>query len=164
MKTLAIIGTAGRGSDILHLNRKKWEFMLEVSRWLIADQKVDMLVSGGAAWADHCVVEIDMPKHLWLPAWQSDLGVAQKYHKAFSKVLKRDTWDEVMKSPRSAFKGFKDRNALVARDADLYLACTFGERDKVKNGGTAHTVGLMSGKPGWHLNLFEEMVYELSQK
>jgi hypothetical protein len=51
--------------------------------------------------------------------------------------------------------GFLDRNLLVAKDADIFLAMTFGNKNEAKDGGTKHTVNSMlkQGKRGWHLDL-----------
>lgn len=163
MTTLAIIGTAGRGSDILHLSKTKYETMIECARWVMDHTSTTNLVSGGAAWADHVALEIGLPLSLWLPASNSDLRTAREYHKAFSHVVGRDTWFEVTQRDYFACGSFKMRNTKVAEEASLFLAMTFGNGPILKDGGTADTVAKMQamGKKGFHLDLWTEELYEL---
>ena len=62
--TFAIIGTAGRGSDQLHLTKKHYWRMyngvLALFDHLALSHKDIDLVSGGAAWADHLAVSLVM--------------------------------------------------------------------------------------------------------
>lgn len=146
---LAIIGTAGRRSDILHLNKNKYEEMIECAKWLIGQNHIGSVVSGGAAWADHVALKVGLPLSLWLPAKKADLVVAEKYHATFSRALKRDTWGEVLFRDHTKFGGFKDRNSKVAEEADCFLAMTFRG-----DGGTFDTISKMRGKKGWHLCLW----------
>lgn len=53
--------------------------------------------------------------------------------------------------------GFFARNVLVARDAEYMIALTFGKNEKLKDGGTKHTMGLflMKNDPlrSYHVDL-----------
>jgi hypothetical protein len=56
-------------------------------------------------------------------------------------------------------EGFKVRNALVAKDADVMISFTFGDGPRLKDGGTAHTMSLFQinpnkhSKSSWHIDL-----------
>lgn len=59
---LAIVGTAGRGSDKDKLSHLVWDRMVRSTTTFILSKGIDPLnlelVSGGAAWADHLVVTL----------------------------------------------------------------------------------------------------------
>lgn len=164
-RTLAVIGTAGRGEDGPRLTGEHWLQMLMVVRKVIDLENATDLVSGGAAWADYSVAMYtdEMPVQLYLPEYEKDLRTAEWYHDKFNVVLNQDgrlsqyhTWKEVLALPNNIYhKGFKDRNSKVAGAADVFLAMTFGEGAKVKDGGTADTVAKMlkRGIPGYHFDL-----------
>ena len=162
-KTLAIIGTAGRGEDASKLTVKHWNAMCDTAIKICEDEFITDLVSGAAAWSDHVAVRISshlgLPIKLWLPAVTRDLETALYYHRKFSAVLKRDTFNElrplIAAGCTENFGGFKDRNTKVADAADLFLACTFGNGSQVKDGGTLDTVNKMQkrGISGYHLDL-----------
>lgn len=159
MKTLAIIGTAGRQDDAAKLTVRHWNAMCHAAIALCDEESVTGLVSGGAAWADHVAVRIashlGLPLTVWLPANERDYDIARYYHGMFTAKLKRDTWDEVLKCRCETFGGFKDRNSKVAEAAEHFLAMTFGDGPKVKDGGTADTVRKLQarGVPGHHFDL-----------
>lgn len=163
MKTLAIIGTAGRGSDASRLNAEVYGKMLDACSSVIEKEGVRHLVSGGAAWADHCAVTIHLttgiPLTLWLPEYPGDLQVAQHYHRLMEPDL--TTWNQVLALNGNKYKGFKDRNSKVADVADCFIAMTFGEGAVVKDGGTADTVKKIQarGIKGYHFNLNENKLY-----
>lgn len=156
---LAVIGTAGRGEDASKLNAAVYARMCDAVRAVVALEGVNRLVSGGAAWADHCAVTVGLedsiPTHLFLPEFERDREIALYYHKAFSHKLGRDTASERNACTSQMHGGFKDRNTLVANAANVFLAMTFGDRARVKDGGTADTVGKMlaRGIHGYHLDL-----------
>lgn len=174
MKTLAIIGTAGRKDDASKLTLQHWHRMVAAARKIINLEKCDKLVSGGAAWADHVAVEIGIKDKIktkiWLPENGHDLNTAHYYHGKFSVVRDFDTWKELNSCFKiknfdiQSFGGFKDRNSKVAEEADIFLAMTFGERAKVKDGGTADTVNkiLMRGINGYHLDLNTLKLYKFN--
>lgn len=161
-KTLAIIGTAGRGEDAKKLTKNHWHKMISAAKKVIELEEITDLVSGGAAWAD--AVAVHLARHegimadIWLPAKERDLQTAKYYHSKFSKVLGYDTWAEIGSHQFlciNGYGGFKDRNTEVAQRADLFIAMTFGDGKKVKDGGTLDTVNKMQkrGINGYHLDL-----------
>lgn len=178
MKTLAIIGTAGRREDANKLTIGHWKRMCDAGRKVFELENCDSIVSGGAAWSDATAVEIGyyyIPVTIWLPEKQKDLEIAQYYHKNFSKVIKKDTWGQMIniaaeppwkgwiKPEIKSFGGFKDRNSKVAEQADVFLAMTFGNGKEVKDGGTADTVGKMisRGIGGYHLDLNDLKLFKI---
>jgi len=168
---LAIIGTAGRGTDRDKLTLKHWWKMLEVGRTISEKYHAVEFVSGGAAWADHVAVVLSeflhTPLTLYLPGLADDIETSKKHHYRFSQVIGYDSLQELNKV--SDFfgntiirkGGFKDRNRDVAKHATHYLAMTFGDGPNLKDGGTAHTVSLMKHKPGMHLDLHTFNLYSL---
>lgn len=158
-KTLAIIGTAGRGEDYSKLTTHHYWRMVDAAKSVIARENITHLVSGGAAWADWTAYELDLPKKIYLPAKEKDLETAQYYHKRFFAKVPN------VAQPNGEIVhhgGFLDRNLLVAQDADMFLAMTFGNKNEVKDGGTKHTVNAMirQGKPGYHLDLNSLKLYK----
>lgn len=168
--TLSIIGCAGRKDDADRLSKEHFEAMCIVAGTLI-DQceknnyKIDTLVSGAAAWADHVAVRLFLNKktprlRLFLPAeWEDgvfrDNGVkdfiknpgetTNYYHRQFQVKTGINSLSEIQSARNegaeliSVTKGFYARNALVAK-SDFILACTFGKGNEVKDGGTADTI------------------------
>jgi len=144
------------------------------------------LVSGAAAWSDHLAVNLYLEGKvdeltLHLPAifnhkynqfeGEQDGRVANYYHHKFGMKCYMQK-DATLKEIGAAIdkgaitttnQGFFVRNKLVARDADMMIACTFGERNRLRDGGTAHTMSLfLAKKPlgfSWHVNLTDEKVY-----
>jgi hypothetical protein len=168
--SLAIVGTAGRKDDASRLSKKHFEAMCIVAEGLIDQFKesnypISHLISGGAAWADHVAVKLFLNKkvphlRLFLPAkWEGgsyrDNGIddafknpgktANHYHHKFQKSTNINSLTELQLAEAEGAelipveKGFHARNALVSR-ADFLLAITFGKKNEVKDGGTAHTV------------------------
>jgi hypothetical protein len=158
--TVAIVGTAGRGSDEAKLTASIYDEMYDIVRQMLPTQ-CD-IVSGGAAWADHLAVTLVLDKNeanrimsarFELPCKfengafeDNETGrVANYYHKKFSKVLGFDSFKQLehaFKDPRTTInigKGFKDRNTEIAK-ADMAIAFTFGKDDTPKDGGTKDTI------------------------
>ena len=169
-KKLAIIGTAGRGSDAEKLTGGHFEMMVRAAYTHCLNYGFRSFVSGGAAWSDHVAVALfkycGFKIELHLPGESQDIATAAKYHAAFSQVLGRDTLAEVAlayeSNGYSLRKGtFKQRNTRVANEATHFLAMTFGDGAKVKDGGTKDTVDKMlaMGKTGWHLDLHDFSLY-----
>jgi plasmid maintenance system antidote protein VapI len=161
-KTLAIIGTAGRQEDAKKLTKNHWRKMVAAAKRVVELEEITDLVSGGAAWADHVAVHLarnwQIPAEIWLPAKERDLQTAKYYHSKFSNVLGYDTWAEISSHKNlclNGFGGFKERNTEVAQRANVFIAMTFGEGKKVKDGGTLDTVNKMQkrGINGYHLDL-----------
>ena len=165
MKTLAVIGTAGRGKDSEKLNISHWKRMRDAVEKVFQLEGCEKIVSGGAAWADHIGATFAtcnmIPLEIWMPEKEKDLQTAKYYHEKFSKVIKNDTWAFYQQENIAGrfdvhyFGGFKDRNTLVAEKANTFIAMTFGNRGEVKDGGTADTVRKMKarGIEGYHLDL-----------
>lgn len=111
MITVAIIGTAGRKLDIYKMNSEIYNKMIEKTKEIIEkifrlDPIKIKLISGGAAWSDHIVIDLFLSNYisqskLYLPCeWNSinnkyqetntiyDIGkTANYYHKQFRYSL-----------------------------------------------------------------------------
>ena len=135
---------------------------------------ISTIVSGGAAWADHVATEFCKDYHvkLFLPNSDRDLDTLRYYHRKFSKVVGRDTYDEILKLSLDKSieidytKGdFKARNTKVAEWADVYLAMTFGSGKNIKPGGTKDTVDKIQKfnqeAVGYHLDLNTLKLYKI---
>lgn len=165
MTMIAIIGTAGRGAE--QVDRSLYALMVSKA-WEIVQRYPDPhLVSGGAAVADHVAVTLHLlhkvPLTLHLPAeWNhstkqytgsKNAATANYYHHRFSKNIVGDeqktltTLDSLLSGNEvihTVSKDFWARNALVAKDAEVTIAFTWGETQPPA-GGTAHTWGLCKG-------------------
>ena len=189
LKRISIIGTAGRGSDFDKLSFNSFKHMYNAAFSIILDHydRDCILVSGGAAWADHLVVkrkllypeqriELHLPcpfsleQDKFLSREYRDTGsTANFYHKQFSSVRKVDSLKEIssvigMKNSvfKDNYRGFKDRNLIVAK-SDVVIALTFGKKEVLKDGGTQHTAGqylASGGKELWHIDLNNYKIYK----
>lgn len=185
-KILAIIGTAGRGEDYDKLSAYKWRKVKDLVLNFVQDQRVDSVISGGAAWADHLAVGLYNAKfvknlHLCLPCkfnlnkkefessgFKSNGSTANYYHKKMREKTCKNSLDELAESIKNGAKisigaGFIDRNSIVAEKSTILLALTFGEKEKVKDGGTADTVRKFIAKNGnencYHIDLNDLTLY-----
>jgi hypothetical protein len=143
--SLAIIGTAGRGSDKDKLSADHYKRMVKVSTKLIDhlgfNKKELRVFSGGAAWADHVVVTLGLegvvaPENvtLYLPCEYDERGflgygdkaaktasTANYYHSVFSKIIGQNSFGQILEVARrgaAVFPGngnFFTRNTLVAQ-------------------------------------------------
>lgn len=166
---LAIIGTAGRKENASKLSRVSWTTMMRAANHLVDTLGIVQLVSGGAAWADHVAIQLTLdndrlaPALIHLPGHEQAISTMRYYHQRFTEALRllptsleqiedAEYDGNIIVTRRG---GFHERNQLVAQDADVFLACTFGHCQHVKDGGTAHTVRHMRamGKRGYHLDL-----------
>jgi hypothetical protein len=169
--TLSIVGTAGRNDDAKRLSRKHFDAMCIVGDALIdqlseSNYPITHLVSGGAAWADHVAVKLFLNKKvphlkLFLPCewdwgtfrdtgqedWKINPGrTLNKYHKQFQMTSGINSLSDIQIAKGEGAEliptrgGFHGRNAMVAK-SDFILACTFGNKHEVKDGGTSHCVG-----------------------
>lgn len=187
MKTLGIIGTAGRGEDGQKLTKDSWDRMIVVANEAIVRTKPDCLVSGGAAWSDHLAVQLYMD-------WSNFIGlklffpvkfngrfdeeeltvpfncgnVLNQYHREFSKVIGMDTFEQIQSVldrgvECSSGKGFHGRNTQIANNSTDLLAFTFGNGENLKDGGTKDTWDKFMKKEdrgvGYHYNLSENKIY-----
>lgn len=207
--TLGIIGTAGRKDDAAKLTSNDWRTMVCVSQIVATLVGATKLVSGGAAWADHCAVTLYnrgfvKKLTLHLPTLfdpdnavfaNTDAGrVSNNYHAAFSaKVFSHappgtslcqiaDAMEKGCHTTQSgAFKGFGsffERNSMVAEEAHVMLAFTFGVEGEsvLKDGGTKDTMakflkrrelppgeyrGIPIQWPAYHFNLTDRVLYPL---
>lgn len=143
---LAVIGTAGRGTDAAKLSRPLYDAMYDRTLSAMREWGVRDLVSGGAAWADHLAVRAFLKGEaetlrLFLPARFADgrfsgppadaARTANHYHAEFSRILGIDTLSQIEEAIRrgavvSFHAGFKTRNLEVAAVASRVLAFTFG--------------------------------------
>lgn len=145
---LAIIGTAGRGDDYSKLTQRHFWEMTRAAERVLSHLAPDhtRLVSGGAAWADHVAVYLSLarqweaPLSLHLPGLASDKAVAMKYHYRFSRIMGIDSFQMIQEIRNSLWcmatelGSFKQRNARVADEATHFLAMTFGQAGRVKDG------------------------------
>lgn len=169
MTRVAIIGTAGRREDAERLDLEVYDLMLEAFRAEIAKLPRPWdLVSGGAAYADHCAVDLflegfadSLTLHLPAPFFVNGnrLGdsrfngtgvawwVANRYHTAFSNDLESEGHESSFHDIAAAITegakvhvhdGFHARNLFVGQ-VDVVLAATFGRGKVPKDGGTKHT-------------------------
>lgn len=176
---VGIIGTAGRKDDAPRMSRALYEQMYyrahKEIRTRVAPSEV-ILVSGGAAWADHIAVSLRLGKlpykklHLHLPAlfvkgkyvggYGSPGGTANHYHEKFSAKMGSNTLDGISRALKllgvesHVYKGFHARNLVVA-DVDFLLAFTFGPGAWPKAGGTSHTWRHSSAAEKLHISLIE---------
>ena len=175
-RVLAIIGTAGRRDDKDKMSAALYDAMLDGSRQVVKATGATGLVSGGAAWADHVAVSLAIegaidPKRLTLhlPAKLGATGfveapggdrldpgrVANYYHRLFAETTGRDPIAEIHEVVRrgavvdEGTTGFKQRNSVVARNADGVLAFTFGTGPAwmpvVSTGRSSGDAGLKDG-------------------
>ncbi len=147
--TLALAGSAGRQSDTSKVSRDLYDRMFDVTCGTIADWKIDHVVSGGAAFADHLAVRAYLENKvqaltLYLPArfvgrsyqhnprFQSNPGkTSNDLHALFSKACDIDSLAELAEAIRRGanvhvHEGFQTRNIFVANAASHMLAFTFG--------------------------------------
>lgn len=184
MHYVAIIGTAGRGSDVSLLTRQLFFRMVDKVDEIITVElglrrPEVVLVSGGAAWGDHVAVGLFLRTRgkedayagldLHFPAiftdtrfvGNRDAGTANYYHRLFSEKVGGDSigglW-RAINAGANVFRGngFFARNLQVAAKADYVIAQTFNPGDFPKDGGTKHTWDrCLMAKRKIHINLFE---------
>lgn len=157
---IGIIGSAGRKQDAPLVNRETFLWIVDQVKALV--QPSDVLISGGAAFADHAAVvvalERDQQLQLELPApWDEENHcfvnnepgrISNYYHRNFSKSC---NWPadhslaELDKAIHSAntkitvVDGFFQRNSLIAQ-CDRLLAFTFNPPGpNGPSGGTGNT-------------------------
>lgn len=171
MRRVAVIGTAGRSSP--HMTRSLWDAMRDDFKLRINPD--DVLVSGGAAWADHLAVDAFLRSRcagleLYLPApmtafslWPRFMGprgssgaAANFYHKKFSVACGMESLEQIARAAqrgavvsfepvKSGYVGMFQRNTKVAGRCQHCIAYTFGDRDQPDDGGTLDTWKQVSG-------------------
>jgi len=167
--SIAIIGTAGRGTDAARLTKEVYAQMQNLAYQTvmeISQGKSVHLVSGGAAYADHLAVDLYITGKcdslaLHLPcAWDLegfqfiDTGVfdwktnpggtSNHFHRAFSAKTNKSSLLDIARAIAKGAKvvvgsGFHDRNTAVSK-ATAVIAFTYGVGPLLKDGGTADTM------------------------
>lgn len=175
-RTLAIIGTAGRGPDLARLSGGYNRSMLTVAQVTCKLLNATVLVSGGSAWSDHLSVQLylddqveDLILHLpcsWVETDMRFEATSQtspgarlnESHSQFTAVTGSDSLSQISQAIAKGAEihvnrgGFKARNTDVANDADAMLAFTFGDGPKVNGPGTLDTVTKFTSRrshPDW---------------
>lgn len=174
---VAVVGTAGRAKDFeSHLTQDLFEDMVRV----VADKVMPdtVLVSGGAAWADHVAVtlflrgkvsglELHMPCE-WDAKrtqfvdtgalhWAANPGrTANAYHRSFSKAIGRSSLSEIASAQEkgavlTTHDGFHARNTVIARECDRAVCPTWASGDAPTGGGSLDTWRKCT-KPKEHLS------------
>lgn len=192
--SLSIIGSAGRGEDYDKLNLVKYEEMYRVADKTIdyitskSTTPLTTLVSGGAAWSDHLAVRLYLSNRipnlkLYLPCdyeggkfTDDDIfgriaDTITHYHNQFEKETGQNSIKEIQLAidkgaDVTVINGFKNRNTYVSM-CHYILAMTFGEKNKVKRGGTSDTVQKYLNRikdesltdNSFHFNLSEMKMY-----
>ena len=175
-RVIAVIGTAGRDKNIA-LTEQHWEFMAHTIYQEL--QPTDVLVSGGAAWADHVAVWAFLNGHcagliLHLPApfngtcyegaYGTSGAAANYYHGLFSRVLGQSSLvhlrdaiaigADVTEQPVAmGYAAMAARNRFVAHNCTHMVAFTFGEGDLPVDGGTKITWDMAANKLRSHVSL-----------
>lgn len=166
---ITIAGTAGRKEDSRQLSKEIYTRMCETTLETIVENcpKITdkiMLVSGGAAYADHIAIllYLEHPElfelTLYLPAefqetkfkdtgefnWKTNPGgTSNYYHRRFQSITGHKSFEEMQRAISKGAKvnvseGFFARNNKMA-DSEIVIALTFG-KGAVKAGGTKNMV------------------------
>lgn len=185
MQTVSIIGTAGRKKDLFSLDNNLYILMKNKSKEIIIeklglDPNKIILISAGAAWSDHIVVDLfleDFIKKaiLHLPAkWDSinkkyienndkywDTGLtSNKLHYAFSNKTKKHSLNEIDQAIKKGiqiidtYSNFHKRNTEVAK-SDYLIAFTFSDDNQPNDGGTQNTWIKCKSKNKIHISINE---------
>ena len=178
LRRIAVIGTAGRDKS-KPMTRALWEAMVDDLRSRL--QPGDVLISGGAAWADHLAV------HAYLQGWceslklflpapfqlgkfvgpsSSSASAANYYHQLFqtstgvgglaeiqNAIAKGATAESEQAAP--GYAAMFARNAKVARHASMLVAYTFGDGEQPADGGTLNTWNTFGVGERTHISLVE---------
>ncbi|MBY3155500.1 hypothetical protein HFO56_24545 [Rhizobium laguerreae] len=151
MKSIALIGSAGRGKDAERLDRDLYDAMYREALATVREHDIEEAVSGGAAFADHTAVRLFLEGEvkslrLYLPAVfdgrafvpnariASNPGkTANHHHQDFKASCGVDGLKEIAEAiSRGAkievFQGFKRRNLEVAGKCTHMQAFTFGTK------------------------------------
>jgi len=175
MTSISIIGTAGRNDDAAKLNQGVFTKMnIKVNEILcdIGSREDRILVSGGAAWADHVAViqylngfakqlilhlpaKFDMDKRCFVGS--KDAEISNYYHKKFSDNMGVDSlfqlWMAIdQKAVVCNWPGFKARNSRVAK-SQYIIALTYNNGNIPKDGGTKHTWDMATTPNKIHIDI-----------
>jgi hypothetical protein len=177
---IAVIGTAGRDRSPL-LTKDLWRAMRrDLASRISVD---DVLVSGGAAWADHLAVDAFLGGRcggleLYLPAplfhgggitrfmgERGSSGAASNYyHGNFSRAVGIDSRAQIMQAMEQGaivvqervargYAAMFNRNAKVATRCTEMIAYTFGDGSEPEDGGTRHTWNLAGQRSAERLHV-----------
>lgn len=173
-RIIAVIGTAGRDKSI-KMSMKHWEQMAQA---IWSEVKPDdVLVSGGAAWADHVAVWAylnnlckDLILHFPAPfvgqhfegGYGTSGGACNYYHGLFSQAIGghsrlhiREAIEQgatfTSQPVANGYGAMVARNRLVANDCTHMVAFTFGEGDEPTDGGTKMTWDMAADKQRCHV-------------
>lgn len=153
IKTLAVIGTAGRKDDADRISRGLYDAMYGELAFLVSHWGIKKAVSGGAAVADHLAVRafneglvdaltLFLPANFYNGSYVPNPRVrfnpgqtSNKYHRSFSKLCDIDSLREIDFAIRNGARvivneGFHMRNSDVADSCTHMVAMTFGNRPK----------------------------------
>ena len=153
-KILAVIGSAGRGTDADKMNRSVYDRMYDVFLEFIRHVTPDDYVSGGAPWADHlviraCLAGVIDPKSvtIFMPCGfrrsieagvvsDADFGSRdgaslKRHHSRFTKATGINGPEQIIKTARMGCRvidghDFHERNRKIASHATIMIAYTFG--------------------------------------
>ncbi len=157
---LAVIGSAGRGLDGRSITRELYAAMYRLTVMTMQEHGIRHLVSGGAAYSDHMAVlaylngdAAHLTLHLPAPflADGADVfdvtaggqagqaaGTANRYHRQMESSIRVPGLSLIAKAIEkgaavTVSSGFHARNSLVAAEADVVLAFTFGKPGKTSS-------------------------------
>lgn len=175
MYTVSIVGTAGR-DDNPRYDIALFDKMINTAKHLLKNFDDFVLVSGGAAWADHIAVRLFLEGRashlvLHLPAEFiegkfNDNGVfsssrnpgktANYYHRKFQSLTGVNSLDEIKLAIEKGAEihthdGFMKRNTFVAM-SDFLIAFTWGNDQPPNKGGTRDTWNKCVGRK-YHISL-----------
>lgn len=175
---VAVVGTAGRAKDFeSHLTHDLFEDMVRLVETKVLPDTI--LVSGGAAWADHVAVTLFLRGkvsglELHIPCgwdakstqfidtgayhWAANPGrTANAYHRSFSKTIGRSSLSEIAFAQEKGavltmHNGFHARNTVIARECDRAVCLTWADGDAPTDGGSLDTWRKCT-KPKEHISL-----------
>lgn len=176
-RCIAVIGTAGRDKERV-MDASLWRRMTEDLSHRI--NPADVLISGGAAWADHLAVHAYLhgwcsKLYLFLPApfqgghflggFPSSGNTANYYHKKFVQCAQVDGLKQIEQAiakgaivesePVSAsYAGMFARNKKVAAHATAAIAYTYGIGLTPADGGTLGTWKQIKSDDKIHVSLY----------
>ena len=160
-----IIGTAGRNQDAARMNRNLYRRMVHAALNQILHIPFErrVLISGGAAWADHVAVSLflmgyspylnlhlpaplreDQPRFVEHPDRRDPGRIANFYHSKFTRATGQPSIAGIQRAltyggaTAKVYDGFFARNRVVG-NCDVMLAFTWGPGSQPADGGTANT-------------------------
>lgn len=191
MMKVAIVGMAGRDKTMYKLLTKQlFESMVQrVADRLPTTTNNVVLISGGAAWADHVAVTLFLRGkvhglELCLPCewnsiksefhdngkkdWRVNPGrTANQYHRKFSSVIGRSSLQELQiagdkGASFNVYNGFHQRNGVIADKCDKTISLTWASGNAPTSGGSLDQWRKCK-KPKEHISLMP-LVKELKTK